>query len=709
MIIILGSHNIFSQSNKKEIREKIIQEIDSTLSSTDDRESKFDLLVEFTNSSDFSKLRFSTRLKYTEQLLAESNLPESDSLIIHNRLNVALYNGYIANYEKSLLLLNKIISETSTDHLWKIYAVALSAIGKIHEFLNNNEQASFHMNKLLDESIRLRDLDNEYIARMYLGDFYRKISAEEKSIAHYYRADEIAEFQNDHVKLDRTKSKIGKLLFLASEDSLSLEYHKLALQHALATNNEKRINYLKYFISYLSKTNSYIEKIRAAENYLDNINKPNHLIDVTRTYNYIADYQFKIGNYKNARITAFKSLQYALKSNVYSHICKAYLIISMVKLRQEEADSSFYYLGKSYEYLIQEENPELAYDFYEFSSELNSKSGFSQTALDHKNKSMEYFQIANNLNTKKKLAINFARYDFEKEKQKELAIEKSKNEAEIAERNLIIFSLIGVSFTIIIALFYSSKISKERKRNLEEVNKKNVLIEHQKNDLDDLNKMKDKFFSVIAHDLSGPVGNMMRLSKLVLFNSKENSDDQNEKIGSLLSESSKNVNTLLQSLLLWGKVQMKVAKPVLSHYNLLNRISLISEIYKDIIAEKKINLNVCIDKSHTVYVDEDMIDTVFRNLVHNSIKYTPEHGEINIIGSSREGKIDIKVSDNGKGIDEELINEIFSPNENGNKPTRKTGMGLILVKEFIALNNGSMSIKSEVGKGTCVNIQLPTG
>ena len=293
------------------------------------------------------------------------------------------------------------------------------------------------------------------------------------------------------------------------------------------------------------------------------------------------------------------------------------------------------------------------------------------------------------------------------QKDREIEDEKRKSEALLTERNFSILSLLGISFTIFIALYFSLKISRERKKNLADQNEKNKLISAQKDNLDKLDQMKNRFFSVLAHDLRGPVGNILRLSGLIRLKSEERGDEEFSKIGLLLNESSKNIDNLLKSMLIWGKIQMKVAKPVRSEYFLKHRIDGIVNSLSAGIRNKNIMIEKQTHDSHTALADEGMIDTVIRNLVYNAVKFSHNGGTVKIESRRMNGKLLVSIIDNGIGIEEKKLDAIYNPVPvNQNSSDRMSGLGLILSKEFVNLNGGELTIETKVGEGTKISFSL---
>ncbi len=242
-------------------------------------------------------------------------------------------------------------------------------------------------------------------------------------------------------------------------------------------------------------------------------------------------------------------------------------------------------------------------------------------------------------------------------------------------------------------------------------NKYFYLIKNKNEELVQLNATKDKFFSIIAHDLKGPFNSLIGFSELLIDEVKNGNYSNVEKFSTFIYLTSNQTFNLVLNLLEWsrsqtGKIEFNPESILFS--NLIDEINnlLISQADK-----KGIKLINKISCDLTVFGDKNMLETVIRNLVSNAIKYSRKGGIIIIESAELKDSIQISVSDNGVGISEENIEKLFliehnlstlgTDNENG------TGLGLILCKEFVDKHNGKIWVESEVGKGSEFKFILP--
>lgn len=231
--------------------------------------------------------------------------------------------------------------------------------------------------------------------------------------------------------------------------------------------------------------------------------------------------------------------------------------------------------------------------------------------------------------------------------------------------------------------------------------------------LETLNRTKDKFFSIIAHDLRNPFIGIVRLSEVIESLIKE-ADQFNSKILryiEIIRNSSQSGFDLLENLMHWAKTQTGEIEfnPILISMNRL--ISQCINVVNGNAFNKNISIDIHVSDEDTVIADEALSSTVIRNLLTNAIKFTHQNGRITISTNRIEQFLEVSITDNGIGIDKENLCKIFSiDSKSRNLGTNKetgTGLGLILCKEFVELQGGKIFAKSEKGKGSEFTFTLP--
>lgn len=229
--------------------------------------------------------------------------------------------------------------------------------------------------------------------------------------------------------------------------------------------------------------------------------------------------------------------------------------------------------------------------------------------------------------------------------------------------------------------------------------------------LKNINYTKDKFFSIISHDLKNPIGSLRNL--LELLSDSYNSITEEERIESInsMKDTSTQLYYLLENLLEWSRSQQGTIMYNPDHVLINQIVDNTILILKEHAHIKNIKINNNIYKETYIYADVSMISTVIRNLISNAIKFTEEGGVINISNSSNQNHDIITIVDSGIGMDDETLDKLF---EIGNKSSRVgtvgeqgTGLGLILCKEFIDKHNGKIWAESISGTGSKFSFTIP--
>lgn len=246
----------------------------------------------------------------------------------------------------------------------------------------------------------------------------------------------------------------------------------------------------------------------------------------------------------------------------------------------------------------------------------------------------------------------------------------------------------------------------EQKKHQEEIKLKNKQLE-------ELIDEKDKFFSIIAHDLRSPFNAFLGLTEIMANELNTMTIAHISEITKRMHTSASNLFNLLENLLFWASKQRGLISINQENLQVKNIIIHIINQLNDSINKKFIFLNVETDYEHIVYADNQILQTIIRNIISNAIKFTPEYGKILIKTKTlKNNNIEILIQDTGIGMNSEILDNIFSFNKfifrKGTNDEPSTGLGLMICKEFIELLNGEIQVKSEVNKGSSFIITLPT-
>lgn len=246
---------------------------------------------------------------------------------------------------------------------------------------------------------------------------------------------------------------------------------------------------------------------------------------------------------------------------------------------------------------------------------------------------------------------------------------------------------------------------------------KNSLIEElseTKENLEKLNSEKDKFFSILAHDLKSPFSGFLGLTEIIANDVSDFSVEELQEIGKNMKDSASNLYKLLDNLLQWSRMQRGAIEINPESFQLDSLVNQNISIQLEVARLKEISITSLIPEGTFVYGDIPMINTVLRNLLSNALKFTPRGGKIQI-GLAKDapaGEVKFFVQDSGIGMPSKIKENLFKIDQKISRPGTEdepsTGLGLLLCKEFIQKNNGNILVESEVGFGSIFYVILPS-
>ncbi len=280
--------------------------------------------------------------------------------------------------------------------------------------------------------------------------------------------------------------------------------------------------------------------------------------------------------------------------------------------------------------------------------------------------------------------------------------------------------------SFIMHLYFSreNELKKNKKIEmlLEELRSQNNRLEESKlillsknDELNDYVATKDKFFSIISHDLKNPFHAIIGLSSILLENYKTYDETKRLSLVKNVCDVSKNTYDLLENLLTWSRSQTGKIKYSPKQVDFKKIVEKVYKVMNLVAKNKNISFVNYVNSPIVVFVDSDIIEVVVRNLVSNAIKFTPKGGEVSISCNERYSDefVEISVTDSGVGMSLDVVDKLFridkqittegTENENG------TGLGLILCKEFVELHGGKIEVESKFGEGTLLKFTIKKG
>ncbi|CAN5474321.1 hypothetical protein BH23BAC1_BH23BAC1_20840 [soil metagenome] len=245
----------------------------------------------------------------------------------------------------------------------------------------------------------------------------------------------------------------------------------------------------------------------------------------------------------------------------------------------------------------------------------------------------------------------------------------------------------------------------------EAIYKQNIKLQLSEKNLSESNKVKDKFFSIIAHDLRSPFATIQSFLQVLVNYTDGFSKNEIQSLAKDMALSMEGLSELLENLLEWSRSQMGNLDYKPLSFNVKDVVDKNISFIKLRASDKKIDLKSHIVEDFEIYADLNMIDFVFRNLLSNAIKFTNPNGKVEVFNKIIGDRIEFSIVDNGMGISMEdqrkLFNKEFKVTNLGTNSEKGTGLGLHLCKEFVEVNSGTIVMESALGKGTTIRFTIP--
>jgi signal transduction histidine kinase len=292
-----------------------------------------------------------------------------------------------------------------------------------------------------------------------------------------------------------------------------------------------------------------------------------------------------------------------------------------------------------------------------------------------------------------------------------LRIQSNLDQLLVRKRTVIFYSSLAIAFVLLLGLILVLYFMRRNKNASLKLEEKNLVITRQNLKLDQLNKTKDRMMSIIAHDLRGTIGNQLTAVE-VLNRIEENPTveiDRARLLGNLKNSASYSLE-LLENLLHWSRLEEGASNYHPEEVKLNTLVSNCLSLYSENAKNKEIEFVMEVKNTIVCSVDRVMMETIYRNLISNAIKFSNPGGAISIGLSNSEGMVRFWVSDQGIGMSEEEAAKVANSGVSSRRGTaneKGAGMGLTLVREFIKIHHGELSVKSSPGKGSTFEVVFP--
>jgi signal transduction histidine kinase len=543
----------------------------------------------------------------------------------------------------------------------------------------DNKALKYHL-EALGLAEELDNKKNEAIATNSIGIIYTYQENYDEALAYFYKALALEEERKNYLGVAINLNSIAWIYELKKDYVKAIEFYKKSLEANIHDNNEKgkAICY-----SDLGKVYHTIgEHSLALEYYKKTLSVNENLGDkryIARSYIYIGEVYRDLGDNEKSLVNLQKGLQYAQQVNSRRMLMLAYEQLSLTYEKLNNTDRAYNHFKK--------------YSIY-------------KDSVYDEEKSNQIIEMQTRFETNKKEQENIL-----------LKNRNRLNEARIERQRIIVVSIISILVLSTILVFVLLTNRRKQKKAIKLLGKQNDEIRRQKEeiqkqakDLEIAINTKNRFFSIIAHDLINPFNTIIGFSYTLKESIKNERLEDIREYANLIYQQSNNTHELLLNLLDWSLSQTKVIeyKPreIEIRKSIKDKICLLESQAND----KSIELQFIEGDDLMVYADANMLNTIIRNLVSNAIKFT-EKGGVTISYTQDLNDCKVTIKDTGVGISEKNLRNLFEPDKSvstkGTSGEKGSGIGLILCKEFIKQNKGKISVESTEGEGSTFSFTIP--
>lgn len=562
---------------------------------------------------------------------------------------------------KALALAQKLNYKLGIGEAHKALGIIYYRMGIYDASLDNNLKAISIFEELNEKLLLCKSYNN-------IGLVYFARIEYSKAKSYMLQGLEFANEINSNTEKSRILHNLALIEFEESDFDKALQYHYKSYKIAKSENNLMLMgyNYASIGKCYLklNKLDSSEVKIKESINIFKKLNNPNL---IAMAFNQYADFFINTKNYS-------KALEFSKRAHeIGESIGSRYVILEASDLIAKA------YLGiKDFENALKYRNR-----FYELSDTMRNESNIKSIAYIEAK--FEYDNQLKELNLKKESEIQFSR---------------------LITKIAILIAILMIIVSVILFSFYrlKSRTNIQLMHKTEEISELNLK-------LNQLNNTKDKFFSIIAHDLRSPFNAIYGFSEILSEQIREKNYENIDEYAVIIQNSSQRTLDLLKNLLEWARLQTGKIEFRAVDFLLNDLLTETIDLLNDAASQKSIQIINTTTQEMSIHGDKSMIGSVLRNIISNAIKFSNPGGKITISTEKKENETLFSVTDTGIGISKEDQLRMFRIEENfsvkGTQNEKGTGLGLILCKEFIEKHEGKIWVESVEGVGSTFYFTLP--
>jgi signal transduction histidine kinase len=643
--------------------------------------------------------------------------------------------------------LTKIENDRKFDQSDVDYINLLNEIAANYQY-KNIDSLKFYSEKAISLSNKYQYLDGQGNAILNLSKYLFYNGHNEKGLKQLNTALEIAK-QNENIPL---QIEVLNLLGIQQMDfgnhAEALKAYLKAIDLATSINDIKSISNLQENVAIIYLSQKDYQQTLNIYKEVEQLNKQTNVpLRTAQTKCNITDVYIKLNDLNNASKYIEGTTEIFKKYESYEWLAYSYHLKGDICLKQDNLKLALYWYDKAM-LLHKDLNDDrykvpllnsIAETYFKLTNYTTAESYIAQaleiatklSLLEDSIKSYELLYKINRANKNYENALDYhEKYKVlsdsisRKENSNSLGVLKTKLEYEKQQKNAEIennkqktkqniFMYLGLILLVIFGLiiFLLKKQSKARKLFNNELRLKTATLEKREEELSAINATKDKLFSIIGHDLKGPINALG--SVLTMFNDNEITCEEFSTFAPKFKTDVDAISFTLNNLLSWGRTQMTGSKKEPTSFDMRMLAEENIRFLHEISINKGITITNNILTNTNVWADRNQIDVVIRNLLSNALKFTNKKGVIAINAIEKNNIVKISVTDNGIGMSPEVISKIFNGQETnlistyGTDNEKGTGLGLSLCKEMVENNGGEIWVESKIDKGSTFHFTLP--
>ena len=650
-------------------------------------------IFRYTNQNDSIKFYCDKAISVAKKSNATKYL--SSAYIVKS--DVLIEEDSISKAKKFLNKARLILEKEPTNRNWGIY---FDTKKNISLKKNDRLEANIYIDSIISFFKRIKDTFEVSTAYHNKGYNYRLLSDYKSAATNYIKSIEIREAQKYPIRLQATYYELAFTYYMSKQYRLSKKYAKKSISLSRKKEDDLMVllNYLMLSPA-LRKLNEYDNALVASDSALVLSKKLKNKSQEARAlkekgwifFENNKDYN-KAEHYFIKAYNILKPINDKLnKFTVTQGIVDTYI-------EKEDFEKAKKYLEIFDEYSQKINVP--AYSSIVNRSYLKYYEKSNQLDLAYKHLK-EYHTIQDSINSNEiTTKINELEKKYETEKKEKQIVELNKEkelQIQIAEQanfkqNIYLIAALLLLGLLIIGFWLFKKL-KQQERKLSETN-----------------SVKNRLFSIIAHDLRGMIIPFQRTGKIVKFHIDNNNQKRAVQIAEALEKNSESLSNMLDNLLNWSLDQMNGYTSNPTEISLETELKSIINSFDQHALYKKTTIDLQYDNDISVLFDKGALHVIFRNLISNALKFT-ENGTIKISFNAKEKKLNLHIQDNGIGMTDKQTKVLFDPENyqttQGTKGEKGTGLGLNLVYRFVKMQNGTIKVSSEKDKGTSFNLSFP--